>query len=196
MHSIIVGIAAYPHLVAWARPWALDLPNTPPQVLLLQFSLAYLLVDTAYAAAFTDDYIIMAHHAVAATYVTIVLALGVGGISAVLTFFLGELTTPLLNVFSVTKELKGERAWAAKVFEAVSPVFTAFFLLVRSIVGPPIMAWFVRQMWFRSPGLPPAASAALGGMVAFGTAGSQLWAYRLWRGYRKSRRVAKGKKTA
>jgi len=116
--------AAFPELRSWDS-LKLDLPNTPLQSLQLQFSLAYLIADTGYMLAFTPtDYLFLAHHALAGLYLYAVLALRRGAISALLIFFLGEVTSPLLNAFTVSKELKEEKSWAARMFAVASPMFT------------------------------------------------------------------------
>ena len=82
-----------------------------------------------------NDRALITHHALAATYFFIIHALGVGGVTVAFTLALGECTAPLLNAFTIAKELRGERAWAAAAFPALSMAFTGAFLLFRRVLA-------------------------------------------------------------
>jgi len=124
IHGILCVAAAIPELHGW-RSFALDLPNSDMQSLQLQFSLAYLIADFVYIAAFDpSDFLFLAHHILAGLYLVAVLHLRVGAISAIFVFFMGELTSPMLNVFTISKELRHDASWAARVFAYASPIFT------------------------------------------------------------------------
>lgn len=70
-----------------------------------------------------------------------------------------------------------------------SPPFCAVaFVTTRSIVAPPLVAWFLFTIWFASPTLPPAYSSVLGSCVFIGMVGSQLWSYKLLRGWLRAQR--------
>lgn len=64
------------------------------------------------------------------------------------------------------------------------------FVVTRTLISPPIMGWFLYTLWFRSPGIPGAWSAFMGALVTLGMAGSQVWSYKLVRGWAKARRKA------
>lgn len=188
MHAIICVLAAYPELVAWmSSSLDLDSPNTPQQALQLQFSLGYVLADTVYMFIFTpNDYLFLAHHALAGLYLVAAMAHGAGAISAILVFFLGEITGPLFSAFSIAKELRHDVLLAAKIFTWISPAFTVAFILVRSLVSPIIIGWYLRKLLFESAAIPFYWRIFMGSLVLAGLAGSQLWSYKLLRGFMKS----------
>lgn len=61
-------------------------------------------------------------------------------------------------------------------------------MINRSVLCPPLVAWFLWALWFRSPGLPPLWSGLMGCLVAIGMVGSQLWSYKLLRGFMAAQR--------
>ena len=65
------------------------------------------------------------------------------------------------------------------------------YILVRSVVGPPMVLYFTYCLWFRSPGLPLAWRAPLGACVTLGICGSQVWTVLLVRGMLRQRRKAR-----
>ena len=190
VHAAACIFAGWHELSTWRskEPLQLDAPNTPIQNLQLQFSLAYLFADTFYFLAFDpNDLFFIAHHALAGAYLFGCLKLNVGGISAIFVFFMGEITTPLFNIFSVAKSLRQDHPFAGKVLNAVSPFFTASFILVRSIISPVLIGWFLHTLYFSSPRIPAPWRAFMCGLVTAGMAGSQVWSYKLFIGYRKER---------
>lgn len=196
VHCIVCLLAGFVELRNWA-PLHLDAANSPIQAVQLQFSLAYLIADTLYFLLFApNDLLFLGHHALAGLYLVASLKLGVGGISAIFVFFMGEITSPLFNIFSVAKELKHDHPIAARVLEYVSPLFTISFVLVRSIISPVLIGWFLYALWFQSPGIPTPWRIFMGSLVAAGLAGSQLWSYKLIAGFRKVRAARKAAKEA
>jgi hypothetical protein len=137
--------AAAPAGGAWWAALALDGASSAAELRLTQFTLAYLLADTAFMLLWTpNDRALITHHALAATYFFIIHALGVGGVTVAFTLALGECTAPLLNAFTVAKELRGERAWAAAAFPALSMAFTgAFFVFVAEFWHISLLAPFL-----------------------------------------------------
>ena len=191
---MVCVLSGYVELQNWG-PLHLDIPNTPVQSLQLQFSMGYLIADTLYFLLFApNDLLFLGHHALSGLYLFSSLKLGLGGISAIFVFFMGEITSPLFNIFSVAKELKHDHPLAARVLEYTSPIFTFSFVLVRSIISPVLIGWFLYTLWFQSPRIPAPWRIFMGILVAIGLAGSQLWSYKLIAGFRKVRRAAKAKK--
>ena len=138
-----------------------------------------------------NDIFFVAHHALAGLYIWASLRLGVGGISAIFVFFMGEITSPLFNVFNVAKELKDEHALASKILLLVSPVFTFFFVIVRSIISPVLITFFLKKLLFESDGIPVLYRVFMASLVTLGMIGSQVWSYKLIKGFRKARAKAK-----
>lgn len=189
-HALLCVLAAYPELAAWNPSISgLDAPNTPIQALQLQFSLGYLLADTVYMVVFTpNDYLFLGHHALAGLYLFACLHHHAGAISALLIFFMGEITGPLFSAFSISKELRHDSPLAARMFALLSPVFTVAFVLVRSVISPIVIGWFLHALCFKSAGIPFAWRVFMGILVVAGMAGSQLWSFKLIRGFLKARR--------
>ena len=192
-HALVCLLSGYHELHQWVShpnfSFQLDGRNTPMQSALLQYSLSYLIADSFYYLLFeSSNYLFMAHHILAGTYLFACLRLGVGGISAIFVFFVGEITSPLFNIFNVAKELKNDHPLAARILEYVSPVFTFSFVVVRSLISPVLIGWFLYVLWFRSVGIPTGWRVVMGICVALGLAGSQIWSYKLIRGWRKRTR--------
>lgn len=102
----------------------LDHVNSELQNQVVQFSFAYLASDTLNAIFFDWDVLFLAHHVLSLLYLYAVLQLQVGAVSAVFVFFLGEITSPIFNSFTVLRELKKDYKWASPWFHFVSPIFT------------------------------------------------------------------------
>lgn len=189
VHGLLSALGGYEQLMQW-QGFKLDLPNTHPQKLLNEFSLAYMLADFFfYLVPFApDDYVFMVHHSISAVYLVGCLLTGHGAISCILMFFLGEVTSPVFNTFSISKELRHHSKVAFKIFTYTSPLFTVLFVGVRSVIAPPIVSWFVYTLWFRSTLIPFWWRVTMGSCVSLGMVASQLWSFKLLRGYSKQRR--------
>ena len=70
---------------------------------------------------------------------SLALYLGYGGISAIAMIALGEVTSPLQNIWFINKNLRYRRKWADDLFAYVSWVYAAFYVFVRSLVGPVVV---------------------------------------------------------
>lgn len=188
LHAMTCIFAGYAELSNWEQPLNLDDTNTPIQSLQLNFSLAYLLADILYFLLFDpSDWFFLAHHLLSVLYLGASLHLGVGGISAIFVFFMGEVTTPLYNIFSVAKTLKEDYAIASNILNLVSPFFTFSFVLVRSVISPVLIGYFLKNLLFESPAIPAPYRVFMASLVTCGMVGSQVWSYKLVKGYRKAR---------
>ncbi|KAI8107357.1 hypothetical protein M9435_002388 [Picochlorum sp. BPE23] len=132
----------------------LDHVNSELQNQVVQFSFAYLASDTLNAIFFDWDVLFLAHHVLSLLYLYAVLQLQVGAVSAVFVFFLGEVTSPIFNSFTVLRELKKDYKWASPWFHLVSPIFTVSFVLVRSVISVPLIYWYMKQMLVDSHAIP------------------------------------------
>ncbi len=108
-------------------------------------------------------------------------------------FFTGEVTSPVFNSFTVLNEIRREYQypWAHKLFRLVSPVFTLSFILVRTVISIPLVAWYSKRLMFDSPAIPPAYRVGMLALVTAGLAGSQIWSWRLYRGWVRLRTKAR-----
>ncbi|EFN50486.1 hypothetical protein CHLNCDRAFT_141737 [Chlorella variabilis] len=57
-------------------------------------------------------------------------------------------------------------------------------------MAPPVVAWFVFTLWFRSSLIPGPWRFVMGSCVLLGMVVSQIWSHRLQRSYAKRRRHA------
>ncbi|KAL4450547.1 hypothetical protein ABPG77_000903 [Micractinium sp. CCAP 211/92] len=191
VHGLLSALGGYEQLLQWPG-FKLDMPNTHPQKLLNEFSLAYMVADFFFYLLPFDptDYVFMVHHTLSAIYLVGCLLTGHGAISCILMFFMGEVTSPVFNTFSISKELRHHSKVAFKIFTYTSPLFTVLFVGVRSVIAPPIISWFIYTLWFRSTLIPFGWRVAMGSCVSLGMVASQLWSFKLLRGYFKRRRQA------
>nr|AXF42660.1 carbonic anhydrase CAH1630 [Chlorella sp. ArM0029B] len=189
VHGIVSSLGGYEQIMQW-HGFHLDLPNTHPQKLLNEFSLGYMVADSLFfLMPFTPtDYVFIIHHIISSIYLCGCLLTGHGAISCILMFFMGEVTSPVFNTFTIAKELRHHSKAAFRVFTYTSPLFTVAFIGVRSIIAPPIVAWFVYTLWFRSTLIPTPWRIIMGTCVSLGMMASQLWSYKLLRGYSRQHR--------
>eukprot|EP00887_Chlorella_sp_A99_P004091 scaffold23.g4091.t1 len=194
VHGILSASAAWGELSRWQR-FELDLPNSPAQAsaLLCQYSLAYMVADMLfYLLPFTPgDYLYIVHHFITGIYIVGTLLTGRGGISFILMAFVGEVTSPILNTFSISRELRHRSKAAARVFRFASPAFTITYVLVRSVLAPPLVVWFLYSFWFRTHGIPLAWRVPMGSCVALGILASQAWTLKLVKGFLRQHQRAK-----
>lgn len=83
------------------------------------------------------------------------------------------------------RELRHHSKAANRVFVLLSPVFTAAFVGVRSVVGPPIVAYFVYSLLRRATLLPHAWRVTMASCVSLGMLASQVrpaWGCGAWAG--------------
>lgn len=66
----------------------------------------------------------------------ICIRLGFGANTAFIGVAMGELTSPLQNVWFLLKNARYDFKWADRVFAPLSWVYSAFYVLCRSVVGP------------------------------------------------------------
>lgn len=183
-HGLITTVLATQEIL---QVWPLDMnaANTPRQIFLMQFSLAYMVVDlVAFLLPFTpDDVLFVGHHCMTGAYMASSLWLGRGGISCIVLMALGESTSLLQNGWYIVRDLRRDSKLAYTLFKQLSPVYTVVFVLVRTIIGPPAISWLARQILLSQ--LPAVLRYFWAGCAILGVAGSQLWTYKLVRGFRK-----------
>ena len=143
-----------------------------------------MITDTVlYLLPFTPgDYLFMGHHIMVTGWILSCLTLQRGAMSCVFLLWLGEATSIWQNTWYMCKMLrKQSKVWggttyttdlkqsaylaanyrfallqvADAAFSPVSVVYTFMFLLVRSTVGPPAVAWLCYEI-LSSKTLPPA----------------------------------------
>ena len=62
--------------------------------------------------------------------------LGFGANTAFIGVAMGELTSPLQNIWFLLKNLRYDFRWADRVFDPLSWIYSAYYVLCRSVIGP------------------------------------------------------------
>ena len=113
-------------------------PNTNSQNIVLEFSIAYFVVDLLhYAVFFPSDILFICHH-LATLYVFMTCRFVVRhGASALLVLLvLAEITSACQNVWTLAGFRKADTPAASKLYEFLSPRFYALYTICRVILGP------------------------------------------------------------
>lgn len=113
-------------------------PNTALENMVLEFSTAYFLMDLFnYIVLIPLDVLFIAHH-LATLYVLLTCryVLGHGAVAILGILVLAEITTLCQNTWSLARYRKVDSEKAAKLYEFLSPIFFAYYTMVRGILGP------------------------------------------------------------
>lgn len=116
-------------------------PNTAFQGLVLDYSIAYFLMDLChYLVFFPSDILFIGHHlATLFVFVTCRYVVFHGSYAILVLLVLAEVTSAFQNTWTLAGALKSDVATAAKVYELLSPPFYAFYSVVRGFIGPLFM---------------------------------------------------------
>lgn len=112
--------------------------NTPFQATVLDFSIAYFLIDTLHYLIFIpNDYLFIAHHlAVLYVFITCRYVVCYGASPILLLLALAEVTSLCQNTWSLARCQKDEVKAAARLYGGLSPYFYGFYTVVRGVLGP------------------------------------------------------------
>ncbi|XP_057766957.1 TLC domain-containing protein At5g14285 [Salvia miltiorrhiza] len=119
--------------------------NTPLQNLVLDYSIAYFLMDLVhYLIFYPTDVLFIGHHlATLFVFVTCRYVVYHGAFAILVLLVLAEVTSFCQNVWTLASARKSDVEFAAKVFDLLSPPFYALYSVVRGFVGP----YFVYRMF-------------------------------------------------
>ncbi|KAK9272513.1 hypothetical protein L1049_002886 [Liquidambar formosana] len=119
-------------------------PNTKFQNLVLDYSIAYFLMDLChYVIFFPNDVLFIGHHlATLFVFVTCRYLVSHGAFAILVLLVLAEVTSACQNAWTLASARKADSAVAAKVYELLSPPFYALYSVARGFAGP----LFVYQM--------------------------------------------------
>ncbi|KAK6789257.1 hypothetical protein RDI58_013056 [Solanum bulbocastanum] len=115
-----------------------SIKNSTFQEMILEYSVAYFLVDLLHYLIFhPSDILFIAHH-LATLYVFLTCRFIVhhGGVTLISLLVLAEITSPLQNIWSLARYRRIDTPMAAKLYDKLSPVFYMLYSLVRGILGP------------------------------------------------------------
>ncbi|KAK2974305.1 hypothetical protein RJ640_026866 [Escallonia rubra] len=113
-------------------------PNTKLQSMVLEYSTAYFVVDLLHYVTFIPGEALFIAHHLATLYVFLTCRYLVhhGAVAILGLVFLAEVTSPCQNTWSLARYRKADVPAAAKFYGFLSPIFYAFYSVVRGIFGP------------------------------------------------------------
>lgn len=173
-------------------------PNTTLQDIVLEFSMAYFLMDLLHYIIFTPRDILFILHHVATLYVFVTCRYVVhyGAFELLILLILAEITSPCQNVWSLSSFWKADVSASARLHDLLSAPFYTFYSVVRGILGP----LFVYKLWLfyisgAADNLIP-IWAWLSWMVVITSAIllSLLWVLSNWIGWYRNMGYSAGKK--
>ncbi|XVF02686.1 hypothetical protein REPUB_Repub04eG0196000 [Reevesia pubescens] len=113
-------------------------PNSVLDNIVLEYSISYFLIDLLhYLVFFPNDILFILHH-LATLYVFLTCRYMVhhGAFSLLGLLILAEVTSLCQNIWSLAGFRRADVPAAAKLYEFLSPLFYAFYSVVRGIMGP------------------------------------------------------------
>lgn len=119
-------------------------PNTPFQSLVLDYSIAYFLMDLLhYLIFYPSDLLFIGHHlATLFVFMTCRYLVYHGSFAILVLLVLAEVTSLCQNVWTLASARRSDVKFAAKVYDILSPPFYALYSVVRGFLGP----YFVYRM--------------------------------------------------
>ncbi|CAM6119970.1 unnamed protein product [Calypogeia fissa] len=184
VHGTISAILAARDISTTA--WVLDAPNTLRQNQIMEYSMAYFVIDLLnYLYAAPDDYLFIGHHIATFTYMfSCRYYTGFGATSVMCLIAAGEATSPVQNIWTIARMARQESPLALKVYTNLSPFFTFYFTLVRGILGP-YLVWELGKFYMVGKAdavVPRWLAYCWMFKIAFAIFGSMIWVYKLWMG--------------
>jgi len=193
LHAIVTSIACF---VFFSQQWkgihgigfelfALKVlePLDPTQKVIVDFSLSYFIIDTAYLFASyqaKNKMMYVIHHLSSIYIWSLVRYHNVAGGVVILSLFLGELSNPFKITWEICKDVKYDKG-----YRLFSHLFTWIFVSIRCFIGP-VLTWKIYQRIGHieiSPGSNVMTQIWL--TLALGIFGGFVWSYSLIKGYMK-----------
>lgn len=119
-------------------------PNTEFQNIVLEYSVAYFLMDLLhYLVFYPSDVLFIGHHlATLFVFLTCRFVVFHGGFAILFLLILAEVTSFCQNIWTLANARKDDVEFAAKLYDFLSPPFYVLYSIVRGFVGP----YFVYKM--------------------------------------------------
>lgn len=119
-------------------------PNTQFQNLVLDYSIAYFLMDLLHYIVFVpSDLLFIGHHlATLFVFVTCRYLVSHGAFAILFLLILAEITSACQNAWTLANARRSDVEFAAKLYDFLSPPFYALYSVVRGFAGP----YFLYQM--------------------------------------------------
>ncbi|KAL3629112.1 hypothetical protein CASFOL_026334 [Castilleja foliolosa] len=173
-------------------------PNTPLQSLVLDYSIAYFLMDLVhYLIFYPTDVLFIGHHlATLFVFATCRYLVHHGAFAILVLLILAEVTSLCQNVWTLASARRSDLKLAAKVFDVLSPPFYVLYSVVRGFFGP----YFVYRMFaFYLSGaadsvIPRWVWVSWVVVVVTAISVSILWILNLWVEFFREREMKVGKK--
>lgn len=183
-HGTVVAALACSEI--FSQKWILDAPNTPFQNKIMEYSMAYFVVDLLnYLITAPDDYLFIGHHVATLTYmISCRYFIGHGAMSVMCLIAGGEVTSPVQNIWTLSRMAQDTSPTAKKIYKNLSPFFTVFFTIVRGGFGP-YLTWSMGKFYlggYADKIMPRWLAYCWMFKVAFAIFGSMVWVYKLWLG--------------
>lgn len=188
VHGLVVAVLSC-YDIFGGNDRQLDAPNTHFQNGIMEYSMAYFIVDLIYYfVTASDDYLFIVHHFATLTYMfSCHYFTHHGAFSVMYLIAAGELTSPVQNIWTLARMARGESPTAKKIYTNLSPFFTVYFTVVRGIFGP-YLTWKLGAFYLTGQAdavVPRWLAYSWMFKVAFGIFGSVVWVYKLWVGLLK-----------
>ncbi|KAJ4964439.1 hypothetical protein NE237_024378 [Protea cynaroides] len=113
-------------------------PNTIFQNTVLEFSIAYFLMDLLhYLIFFPSDILFIAHHLVTLfMFLTCKYMVFHGAFTLLVLLFLAEITSGCQNIWTLANACRVDVPTTTKLYELSSPPFYVIYYVVRGLMGP------------------------------------------------------------
>eukprot|EP00899_Mesostigma_viride_P027753 jgi/Mesvir1/8162/Mv12470-RA.1 len=174
------------------HPFDLAAPNTEMQVLVMKVSTGYFLVDMMYLFSHgLTDVLYILHHFATITYMLTCLRVEHGALSCLALMVSGESTSPLQNIWLISKNCKEISHRSDRFYRYISMPYTYIYVFVRIFIGPPLCAYIIRFLitGMGSPAIPYNLAVFWSAIIVMTIIGSTMWARSLWLGLKKVRKT-------
>lgn len=123
--------------------------NTDSQNTVLDYSIAYFLMDLVhYLVFYPSDMLFIGHHlATLFVFVTCRYVANHGAFAILVLLVLAEVTSLCQNTWTLARARRDDSKTAAKVYEFLSPPFYALYSVVRGLAGPVFMYKMIVFYW-------------------------------------------------
>ncbi|KAI3823976.1 hypothetical protein L1987_05422 [Smallanthus sonchifolius] len=126
--------------------------NTQFQNSVLEYSIAYFLMDLChYLTFYPTDFLFIGHHlATLFVFLTCRYLAFHGAYAVLILLVLAEVTSLLQNLWTLASARRGDSEFAAQVFDVLAPLFYALYSVVRGFAAP---LFVYRMVGFYSSGV-------------------------------------------
>lgn len=151
-------------------------PFTDGQLSLLDMSLTYFIWDFYYIYLHNDSMFLI-HHLLSIFYMSMFRSYDLANVY-LLSIFLAEVTTPLLNVWTIGRMKK------YSYFDSINCFLTHFYIAVRIFTMIPFSIYSFIEV-YNSDSIPHYVTMILGSVSIIYSIGNIVWSNNLYKGYKK-----------